>query len=62
MKKITIIINYKIIISENAIKNYQNVKFKSLANSMGILLGKLFHYDLTRAGIAHYMGDILILN
>ena len=41
---------------KNVIKNYKNIKFKSLANSMGIALGKSFHYDLTRAGIALYGG------
>ena len=41
---------------KNIIKKYKNVKFKSLANSMGITLGKPFHHDLTRAGIAIYGG------
>ena len=41
---------------KNVIKNYKNVKFKSIANSMGIALGKSFHHDLTRAGIALYGG------
>ena len=41
---------------KKAIKNYKNIKFKSIANSMGIVLSKSFHYDLTRAGIALYGG------
>ena len=39
-----------------AIKNLSNIQFKSLANSLGITLGKEYHYDLTRAGICLYGG------
>jgi len=35
---------------------FKSVKFKSLVNSMGILLGKKYYYDLTRPGISLYGG------
>ena len=35
---------------------FKNTKLKSLSNSMGILLGKDYHLDLTRPGIALYGG------
>ena len=38
------------------VKNLNNIKYKSIANSMGIILGRSYHYDLTTAGIALYGG------
>ena len=35
---------------------FKNIKYKSLANSMGIILGKKYHHDLIRPGIAIYGG------
>ena len=35
---------------------FKNIKFKSLSNSMGALLGKNYHYDMIRPGIAIYGG------
>ncbi len=40
----------------NAFKNFKSVKYKSLVNSMGIILGKKFHYDIIRPGISLYGG------
>ena len=37
-------------------KYFKNIKYKSLANSSGIILGKNFHYDITRPGISLYGG------
>jgi len=37
-------------------KLFKSIKYKSLVNSMGILLGKKFHYDLVRPGISLYGG------
>ena len=51
--------NYNKIQNNNfkeAINNFNSIKLKSVANSMGIILGKSFHYDLTRAGISLYGG------
>ena len=51
------IYNYKQNIEFKKITNqYFNSIYKSLANSMGISLGKEFHYDLTRPGISLYGG------
>ena len=41
---------------KKALINFKNIKLKSLANSMGIILGKTYQYDLTRPGIALYGG------
>ena len=35
---------------------FKSIKYKSLVSSMGILLGKDFHYDLIRPGISLYGG------
>jgi len=35
---------------------FKSIKYKSLVGSMGILLGKDFHYDLIRPGISLYGG------
>ena len=35
---------------------FKSIKYKSLANSMGILLGKDYHYNLIRPGIYLYGG------
>ena len=35
---------------------FKSIKYKSLVSSMGILLGKDFHYDLIRPGISIYGG------
>ena len=35
---------------------FSKSKYKSLANSMGIILGSDYHYDLVRPGIAIYGG------
>ena len=35
---------------------FKSIKYKSLANSMGILLGKDYHYNLIRPGISLYGG------
>ena len=40
----------------NTFENFSSVKYKSLVNSMGIILGKKFHYDITRPGISLYGG------
>ena len=40
----------------NHIKKIQKIKKISLANSLGIMHGKEFHYDLVRPGIAIYGG------
>ena len=40
----------------SSFKFFKIVKYKSLVNSMGILLSKKFHYDLTRPGISLYGG------
>ena len=40
----------------NTFKNFSLVKYKSLVNSMGITLGKKFHYDIIRPGISLYGG------
>ena len=37
-------------------KQFNNVKYKSIANSMGIILGKKYHYNLVRPGISLYGG------
>ena len=37
-------------------KYFQNIKYLSLANSMGTILGKEYHYDLLRPGISLYGG------
>jgi len=37
-------------------KYFKNIRYKSLANSSGIILGKDFHYDITRPGISLYGG------
>jgi len=40
----------------NVFKNFKLVKYKSLVNSMGIILGKKFHHDIIRPGISLYGG------
>ena len=35
---------------------FRYIKFKSLSNSMGTILGKKYHYDMIRPGIAIYGG------
>lgn len=40
----------------NSFKNFKSVKYKSLVNSMGIMLDKKFHYDIIRPGISLYGG------
>ena len=40
----------------NTFKYFKSVKYKSLVNSMGVLLGKKFHYDIIRPGISLYGG------
>ena len=40
----------------SSFKFFNTAKYISLVNSMGILLGKQFHYDLTRPGISLYGG------
>ncbi len=37
-------------------KHFNNVKYKSIANSMGIILGNKYHYNLVRPGISLYGG------
>ena len=41
---------------KESINYIENIEFISLSNSMGILLGKDYHYDLVRPGIALYGG------
>ena len=41
---------------KDSFKCFKNLKYKSLSNSMGILLGKDYHYDLVRSGISLYGG------
>ena len=40
----------------NTFKFFEKIKYKSLCNSMGILLGKSYHYDMVRPGISIYGG------
>ena len=37
-------------------KHFKNVKYKSIANSMGIILSHKYHYNLVRPGISLYGG------
>ena len=56
MKKI---MNIIILQNKNFFKNFKkfkSVKYKSLVNSTGIILGKKFHYDIIRPGISIYGG------
>ena len=51
--------NYNIIQNnkfKEIFKYFKNIKYKSLSNSMGIILGNDFHYDLVRPGISLYGG------
>ena len=41
---------------KDSFKYFKNIKYKSLSNSMGIILGKEYHYDLVRPGISIYGG------
>jgi alanine racemase len=41
---------------KQAIYHKINAKFNSLSNSMGLILGKNYHYDLVRPGISLYGG------
>ena len=40
----------------NSFNNFKSVKYKSLINSTGIILGKKFHHDIIRPGISLYGG------
>ena len=51
--------NYNIIQNKkfkDSFKNFKNIKYKSISNSMGIILGKNYHHDLVRPGISIYGG------
>ncbi len=51
--------NYNIIQNKKfkkAFKYFKNIKYKSLSNSMGIMLGNDYHYDVVRPGISLYGG------
>ena len=51
--------NYNIIQNKkfkDSFKHFKNIKYKSLSNSMGIILGKEYHHDLVRPGISLYGG------
>ena len=41
---------------KQAINHKINAKFNSFSNSMGLILGKNYHYDLVRPGISLYGG------
>jgi len=41
---------------KEAFKYFKNIKYKSLSNSMGIILGNDYHHDLVRPGISLYGG------
>ena len=41
---------------EDSFKFFKNIQYKSLCNSMGIILGRNYHYDLVRPGISLYGG------
>ena len=41
---------------KDSFKYFKNLQYKSLSNSMGILLGKDYHHDLVRPGISLYGG------
>ena len=41
---------------KEAFKYFKNIKYRSLSNSMGIILGNDYHYDLVRPGISLYGG------
>ena len=43
---------------KKSFKYFKSIKYKSLANSFGLLLGKKFHYDLVRPGISLYGGHL----
>ena len=40
----------------NTFKYFKSAKYKSLVNSMGVILGEKFHYDIIRPGISLYGG------
>ena len=51
--------NYNIVQNnkfKDSFKYFKNLQYKSLSNSMGILLGKDYHHDLVRPGISLYGG------
>ena len=48
--------NFQNINFSKAFINFKSVKYKSLVNSMGIMLNKKYHYDIIRPGISLYGG------
>ena len=41
---------------QSSFKYFKRIKYKSLSNSLGLLLGKDYHYDMVRPGISLYGG------
>ena len=51
--------NYNIVQNnkfKESFNSFKNIKYRSLSNSMGIILGKEYHHDLVRPGISLYGG------